>query len=460
MTDLVTRSGSAVPGAAIDSFAAGLAGQVIRPGDAGYDSARRIWNAAIDRHPGLIARCVGVADVIAAVKFARANDLVVAVRSGGHNVAGRALCDGGLVIDLSAMRGVLVDPEQRVVRVQAGARLGDLDRETHLHGLAVPCGIVSRTGIAGLTLGGGVGWLVRKYGLSCDNVIAFELVTAEGELLTVSADDHPDLFWALRGGGGNFGIVTAFLFRAHPVTTVLGGLIVQPRDRARELLRLYRDVLPDAPESLGAVALLMTTPDGMPAAGIVACWSGGMEEGERVLKPLREFGPPLLDTVQEIPFPAMQAALDDAFPDGTHNYWKSTFVPDLDDAVIERIVDFAERMASPASAMVVEYYGGAPGRVGPGETAFAQRASEFNVAAIGQWADPAETATHTAWARAAADAFRPFGRVGGLLNFTSDEPEDATALAFGANLARLSEIKRRYDPGNFFSLNVNVPVAA
>ena len=288
---------------------------LIRPADADYDEARQIWNAAIDRHPGLIARCLGVADVIHAVKFAAANDLLVAVRGGGHNVAGRALCDDGIVIDLSAMRGVLVDPKTRTVRVQGGATLGDLDRETHLHGLAVPVGVVSKTGVAGLTLGGGVGWLVRKHGLSCDNVISFELVTAEGALLTASAEEHPDLFWALRGGGGNFGIVTCFTFRAQPMSTVLGGLLVHPRDKAGEMLRFYRDFMATAPEELTAYAA-HADHAGRHAGGRRSSPAGAATsaEGERVLAPLRAFGPPLVDAIQPMPFPAMQTLLDGAFP--------------------------------------------------------------------------------------------------------------------------------------------------
>jgi FAD/FMN-containing dehydrogenase len=436
-----------------------IAGRAVRAGDTGYEAARRIWNAAIDKRPGMIVRCLGTADVMDAVRFARGHDILVSVRGGGHNVAGRALNDGGLVIDLSEMRGVRVDPEGRTVWAQGGARLGDVDRETHLHGLAVPTGIVSRTGIAGLTLGGGVGWLVRRYGLTCDNVLAFEVVTADGERLVATADNHRDLFWALRGGGGNFGVVTSFLYRAHPVDRVLGGILVHPRERTRELFIHFRDAMAEAPEALGAAAAMITTPDGMPAAAIIVCWSGDLEEGEQVLGPLRAFGPPLVDAVAPMPFPAMQTVLDGAFPDGTHNYWRSSFVPALGDPVIDTIVEHGNRMASPLSGTLIEFYGGAPGRVDPADSAFAQRRAEFNVAFTAQWTNPGETAQHTAWARAATTALEPFGPTGSLLNFSSDEAADAAALAFGPNLKRLSEVKRRYDPTNFFSLNVNVPVA-
>jgi FAD/FMN-containing dehydrogenase len=456
---LLSRGGAAIDAARIDEFAAGVAGRVIRPGDADYDGARRIWNAAIDRQPGLIVRCLGAADVIAAVKFARANDLLVAVRGGGHNVAGRALCDDGLVIDLSAMRGVLVDPASRTARVQGGATLGDLDRETYLYGLAVPMGVVSKTGVAGLTLGGGVGWLVRKHGLSCDNVVAFEVVTAEGELLTASAKENPDLYWALRGGGGNFGVVTTFTFRAHPVSTVLAGLLVHPRDRAGELLRFHRDFLVTAPEELTAYCGLVTTPDGMPAALAVACWSGDPAEGERVLAPFRAFGPPLMDAIQPMPFPAMQKLLDGAFPDGSHNYWKSSMIRRLSDEAIDLLVEHANRMRSPLSGVLIEYYGGAPGRVGPAESAFAQRQAQYNIVISAQWTDPAESATHTAWARDLSDALQPHA-TSGIPNFQTEVDDELLRRAFGDNYSRLAEVKRKYDPTNFFSLNQNIRAAA
>jgi len=457
---LQTRNGASVDSSAIDEFAVRLAGRVIRPADDEYDRARRIWNAAIDRHPGLIVRCLGVADVIDAVKFARANSLLLAVRGGGHNVAGRALCDDGMVIDLSAMRGVLVDPKTRTVQVQGGATLGDLDRETHLHGLAVPTGVVSKTGVAGLTLGGGVGWLVRKHGLSCDNVISFELVTAEGGLLTASAEEHPELFWALRGGGGNFGIVTGFRFRAHPISTVLGGLIAHPRERAGEVLRYHREFMATAPEELTAYAGMVTTPDGMPATVLLACWCGDIAEGERVLAPLRAFGPPLLDTIERVPFPAMQRLLDAAFPDGSYNYWKATFVPKLTDSVVDLVVEHGNRMRSPLSAVGVEFYGGAPGRVSSAESAFAQRRAEYNIGMMAQWADPLESASHIAWARQMYDALEPYSSGNHFLNFQSDAGADVIKAAFGDNYARLAEVKRKYDPTNFFSLNQNIQAAA
>jgi FAD/FMN-containing dehydrogenase len=455
-TKLQRRDGAVVEQALVDAFRDGFHGQVFLPDDAGYDAARRIWNASIDKRPGLVARCAGVADVVAAVRFARTNDLLAAVRSGGHNVAGRALCDDGIVIDLSAMKGIFVDPHSRTARVQAGATLGDVDRETHLHGLVVPAGVVSRTGIAGLTLGGGVGWLVRKYGLTCDNLLACEVVSADGEVVIADAERNADLFWGLRGGGGNFGIVTSFLFRAHPVSTVLGGVILYPRDQAAALLRHYRTFIASAPEELTAYAGLLSTPEGTPAAGVIVCYCGDVAEGQRVLQPLRAFGQPMVDAVQPMPFPAMQKLLDDAFPDGTFNYWKSTFLEELSDAAIDVLVEHANRASSPLSAVVLEFYGGAATRIGQGETAFAQRRAEYNAGIMAQWTDPAESDRHTAWARETWDALQPFSSGAYLGNFASDEAPQAVRQAFAGNLARLAELKQRYDPTNFFSLNQNV----
>jgi FAD/FMN-containing dehydrogenase len=456
---LKQRNGVALDSAAIEQFKKGFHGSVIQPGDPGYDQARKIWNASIDKRPGLIARCAGTADVVHAVKFARAHDLLVAVRGGGHNVGGRALCDDGIVIDLSAMKGVFVDPQARTARVQGGATLGDVDRETHVHGLAVPAGVISRTGIAGLTLGGGVGWLVRKYGLTCDNLLSCEVVTAAGDIATASDEANPDLFWGLRGGGGNFGVVTSFLYRTHPVATVLGGLIIHARDKAGAVLRHYRDFMATAPEELTAYAGLITTPDGNPAAGLIVCWCGDLAAGERALQPLRRFGPPLLDAVQPMPFPSMQKLLDDAFLDGTYNYWKSTFVKELSDAAIDLIVAHADRALSPLTAVVVEYYAGAANRIGEAATAFAQRRAEYDVGIMAQWTDPAEAATHTAWARAFSDALKPHSSNAYLLNFVGEEPPDTIRAAFGSNYARLAELKAKYDPANFFSLNQNIKPA-
>ena len=442
--------------ATLEPFLTAFRGAVIREGDAEYDGARRIWNASIDRRPALIARCSGLADVIAAVRFAREHGLLVAIRGGGHNVGGRALCDGGLVIDLSRMKGIHVDPGAGRVRVQPGVLLGELDRETHVFGLAVPAGVVSKTGIAGLTLGGGVGWLARKYGLTCDNVLSFELVTAEGKVLRVAADEHPDLFWALRGGGGNFGVVTSFEYRLHPVSTVLGGLVIHPRDRATDLLKFYRSFTQSAPDELAAYGALMHTPDGSPVAAIAACYSGDLVEGERLLAPLRSFGTPLVYAIQPMPFPAMQTLFDAAVPDGNQNYWKSTFLRELSDDAIDVIISHANGATSPMTAVLIEQYGGAAGRVGTTETAFAQRHGQYDLGILTQWAEPAESGRHIDWTRGFADAMAPFRSGDYLLNFLGDESEDTIRASFGPNYARLVEVKTRYDPTNFFRVNQNV----
>ncbi len=458
--ELVNTRGAAVADDRIQAFRAAFAGETIGPADASYEAARSIWNASIDKHPGLIARCLGVADVIAAVNFARENKLLVAIRGGGHNVGGRALCDGGLVIDLSRMKGIHVDARRKRARVQAGATLGDVDRETHVHGLAVPAGVISKTGIAGLALGGGVGWLVRKYGLTCDNVLSFDVVRANGKPIVASATRNKELYWALRGGGGNFGVVTSFEFQLHPVATILGGMVVHPRDKAAEVLRFYRDFVESAPEELTAYAVLMTTPDGVPAIAVAACYCGDLAEGERVLQPLRAFGTPMLDAIQPMPFPQMQRLLDDAFPSGNHNYWKSAFLSKLADEAIAAIVEHANRAASPLTGIAVEYYGGAASRVANADTAFAHRAAEYDIGVMSQWTDAAESDQHIAWTRSLASALEPFASGAYLLNFLGEDADRKTIqAAFGGNYERLQAVKKKYDPKNFFRVNQNIEPA-
>jgi FAD binding domain-containing protein/berberine-like enzyme len=390
------------------------------------------------------------------VRFAREHKLLVAIRGGGHNVGGRALCDGGMVIDLSRMKGIHVDPKACRARVQPGVLLGELDRETHVFGLAVPAGVVSKTGVAGLTLGGGVGWLARKYGLTCDNVVSFELVTAEGEVPRASADEHPDLFWALRGGGGNFGIVTSFEYRLHPISIVLGGLVIHPRDCATDLLKFYRSFTQSAPDELAAYAALMYTPDGDAVSAIAVCYSRGLAQGERLPAPLRSFGTPLVDAIQPMPFPVMQTLLDAAVPDGNQNYWKSTFLRELNDNAIDVIASYANQATSPMTAVLVEQYGGAASRVGKSDTAFAQRHSEYDLGILTQWVEPTESERHIAWTRGFADAMTPFRSRDYLLNFLGDENDDTIKASFGSNYARLVEVKTKYDPTNFFRVNQNV----
>ena len=440
----------------IKSFRSGFNGQVYEPTDAGYDEARQIWNASVYKHPKVIARCSGLADVISAVNLGQQNNLLTAIRGGGHNVGGRALCDDGLVIDLSRMKSVCVDGATRRVRVQGGATLGDLDRETHVFGLAVPCGIVPKTGIGGLTLGGGVGWLIRKYGMSIDNLLSAQVVTADGKVLTASASENDDLFWALRGGGGNFGVVTSLEFQAHAVTTVLGGLLLYPREMAVDVIRHFRDYMASAPDELTAYAVLLHGPDGSPLVGVIPCFCGDVTDGERILQPLRRFGSPILDGIQAMPFPVMQSLLGPSFPDGNHNYWKSTLQHELPDDAISAIVEHSNRLGSPLSFVVLEYYGGAAGRVPSDATAFPHRTLPWDILFIAQWTDPAQTNMHRDWARSGEEILRPFSQNAHLLSALDVESEEVIKTAFGPNLTRLAAIKRKYDPTNFFRVNQNI----
>jgi FAD/FMN-containing dehydrogenase len=457
--ELKQRDGSTIDRALIETFGNIFSGQLVLPEHADYESVREIWNHDIDRRPGMIARCRGTADVVQAVRFARDNDLVVAVRGGGHNVGGRALCDDGLVIDLSLMRGVHVDPVDRTVRAQGGALLGDVDRETHLHGLAVPLGVVSQTGIGGLTLGGGNGWLTRKYGMTCDNVLSCEVVTADGSVVTADATTNADLFWALRGGGGNFGVVTSFLYRAHPVSTVLGGMVLYARADAAVVLRHYREFMKGAPEELTVYGCLVSLPDGTPAVGLLLCYCGDVSNAEHIVKPLREFGEPIIDTVQAMSLPMMQKSVDEQGPPGASFYWKSSFVADLSDEVIDLIVDHANRAESPLASMTIELFGGAASRVSPTSTAIALRRPDFNVQLSAQWVDPTDRDTGVAWARAGVQKLEPFSTGAMLLNYLGNESPGEIEAAFGDNLEKLRAVKRKYDPHNFFQVNQNVKPA-
>jgi FAD/FMN-containing dehydrogenase len=440
----------------IQAFRSVFHGQVFERADGGYDEARQIWNASVSKHPRVIARCCGLADVIAAVNFGRTNNLPTAIRGGGHNVGGRALCDDGLVIDLSRMRSVFVDNTTQRVRVQGGATLADIDRETQVFGLAVPCGIVPRTGIGGLTLGGGVGWLIRKYGMSIDNLLSSQVATADGKVLTASASENDDLFWALRGGGGNFGVVTSFEFQAHPVATILGGLLLYPRAMAIDVIRHFRDYMASAPDEITAYAALLRGPDGSPLVAVIVCCCGDVADGERILQSLRKFGSPIVDGIQAMPFPAMQSLFAPYFPDGNHNYWKSTLQRELSDDAISAIVEHANRLSSPLSFVVFEYYGGAAGRVSSEATAFPHRNLPWDILFLAQWTDPAQTDLHRDWARTGEEILRPFSENAHLLSALDIEAEDVIKTAFGANLPRLAAIKKKYDPTNFFRVNHNI----
>jgi FAD/FMN-containing dehydrogenase len=444
----------------VSDLAGQLDGSLQRPGDPEYHKARTIWNAMIDRKPAYIARCVSTEDVVASVRFAREHDLLVSVRGGGHNVAGNAVCDDGLMIDLTLMNNVEIDPAKRRVIAQGGCTLGTIDKASHEHGLAVPAGIVSETGVGGLALGGGVGWLVRKYGMTCDNLISAEVVTANGQVLTASAEENADLYWGLRGGGGNFGVVTSFEFQAHPVKTVIGGMIIHPREAAHDVIRFYREFTKQAPLELTAYCALLSTPDGVPVTAIIGCYCGDIAASEAVLKPLREFGSPIADTMAEIERTEMQTMFDAGFPYGNRNYWKSSFMDELTDDAIDLLVEHANRITSPLSAVMIEYYFGGPSsKIGETETAFAHRDAQYDLGIIGQWQDAAEDAEQMNWARAAYDALQPHcnGRIYANL-MGGDQMTEETQLraAFGVNYDRLLELKRKYDPTNFFRLNQNI----
>jgi FAD/FMN-containing dehydrogenase len=452
----------------VERLAGFVHGAVIGPGDQGYDAARRIWNGAIDRRPACIARCAGVADVVAAVRFARERDLQVAVRSGGHGVGGHALCDGGLVIDLSPMKGIRVDPVARTARAEAGVLWGELDRETQLFGLATVGGIVTHTGIAGLTLGGGIGWLMRKYGATVDNLVSADVVTAEGKLVSASEEENPDLFWGIRGGGGNFGIVTSFEYRLHPVgPIVLAGPIFHPLEDAPEVLRFYRDFIATAPDELTTIfdlsvaAPLPFLPEevhGKPIVMVGACYAGSSEDGAEVVRPLKQFGRPIVDLLEPKPYTALQSMFDSLVPHGWHRYWKSVELPPLTDDAIDTLVEHSSAPTSPKSYTIVFQLGGALAGVGKDETAFSQRDAAYNVNINAVWTeeDP-DAERHIAWARGFFDAMQPHAGDRVYLNFLGDEGADRVRRAYGAgNYERLVELKRAYDPTNFFRLNQNI----
>jgi len=441
-------------------------GEVVRPGDPGYDTARGVYNAMIDRHPRLIVRCLDVADVIAAVAAARTNNLPLAIRGGGHNVAGLGTCDDGVVADLSPMKQIRVDPPTRTVRVAGGCTWGEVDQATHAFGLAVPSGIISTTGVGGLTLGGGFGHLTRTFGLTCDNLLSADVVTADGRFLTVSADQHPDLFWALRGGGGNFGVVTSFEFRLHPVETVLGGPIFYPIDRAADALRFYRDYMTQAPAAMSAFFGFHLAPPApfipehlhnLPVCLIVGCYSGPPEEGEAVVKPLREFGPPLVDLLAPIPYPALNGLFDALYPPGLHHYWKADFVTELSDAMIDIHTKHGPTVPGVQTGMHLYPLSGAPQRVGRDETAFSFRDVAFVHNLIAVSPDPAAMPEHRAWVGDYWAALHPHAAGGTYVNFLMDEGADRVKATYRDNFQRLAAVKAAYDPTNLFRVNQNIP---
>ena len=442
-------------------------GRVIQPGDEAYDAARRVWNGAIDRHPALVARATGVADVRAAIRFARSQGLPLAVRGGGHNVAGTAVCDGGVVLDCSPMKGVWVDPAARTVRAQAGLLWSELDRETQSFGLATTGGIISHTGVAGLTLGGGLGWLMRKHGLAADNLLAADVVTAAGECLRASEREHSDLLWGLRGGGGNFGVVTSFEYRLHPVgPMVLAGVVLYPAASAREVLSRYREFAASAPDELTTIAVLRTAPPapflptsvhGQPVVVIGACYAGPVMEGERVVAGLRRLGTPLADVIRPTPYVTHQGMLDPTAPHGLNYYWKSEYLPPLSNALIDTLVAHAWRAPSPESYTIIFHLGGAVGRVDPEQSAFEDRRATHAIVIDSVWSESARARDCMAWTKTFWEAVRPHatGRI--YVNFLGEEGPDRVRAAYGAaKYERLRALKQRYDPTNLFQLNQNI----
>jgi FAD/FMN-containing dehydrogenase len=454
--------------ATLTEFEDGLHGSLIRPEDAAYDEARAIWNGVHDGRPAVIARCADAADVRHAIGFARSEGLDVAVRGGGHSIPGFSTCDGGIVVDLSPMKGIEVDVGARTVTAEGGLLWAELDAATQEHGLAVTGGLVSTTGIGGFTLGGGIGWLMRKHGLACDNLRSAQVVTADGHLLTASASENPDLFWGLRGGGGNFGVVTSFEFDLHPVgPTVTAGPVFYPGERAEEVMRFYRDFVRDIPDELTTLVNLLTAPPapflpeewhGKKLVALIGCYSGDIEEGAKAMQPLRDLGDPVADLVGPMPYVQMQGLIDALWPKGTKAYMKAGYLRELDDHAIETAARYHRDATSPASEIHIQHFGGAVARVDEGETAYGERQAPFVLNAIAVSHEPGGLETHVDWAQRFYADIEPSLTGGAYINFLSAEGGERVQAAYGAEkYARLQALKDRYDPTNLFHLNQNVP---
>jgi FAD/FMN-containing dehydrogenase len=460
----------AVDAATIGELEGTLRGKILDQSSPTYDEARAIWNAMIDRKPGLIVRCLGAADVIRTVRFARDNELLVAVRGGGHNIAGSAICDGGVVIDLSQMKSVRVDAAAQQAWVEPGATLADLDKETQAFGLAVPTGINSTTGVAGLTLGGGFGWITRKFGLTIDNLLSADVVTADGNLVHATTKENPDLFWALRGGGGNFGVVTAFEFQLHKLgPQVLSGLVVHPFDDAAKLLKDYRRLLDSAPDELTCWVVLRKAPPlpFLPAEWhsrevlvFAMCYSGDIKEGEKAMAGLRGFGKPIADVVGPHPFAGWQSAFDQLLTPGARNYWKSHDFAQLSDETIEILIDAVRQLPGPECEIFIFHVGGAAGRVAPDATAFSQRNAHFGMNVHTRWREASMDKKCIAWAKKLFDAAAPFAIGTAYVNFMPGDEGERVEKAYGTSYSRLAQVKRRYDPSNLFRMNQNIRPAA
>ena len=463
---LTTNIGMVIKEPAVEELKAGLRGKLIQPGDEGYDQARQVHNGMIDKQPGLIARCVDVADVIRCVNFGRENGITVAIRGGGHNAGGLGICDGGLVIDLSPMKGVWVDPVKRTVLVQPGCTLGDVDHATHVFGLATPSGQFSTTGVAGLTLGGGIGHLTRKYGLSIDNLLSVDMVLADGSFVTANAKENADLFWAVRGGGGNFGVVTSFLFRLHPVSTVYAGPMLWHLDQAAEVMKWYRGFIDQAPDDLNGFFAFLTVPP-VPLfpenlhlkkmCGIIWCYTGPLDKAEEVFKPIRQIsGKPALDFVGPLPFPAFNSMFDGLYPPGLQWYWKADFVNELSDEAIAQYTKYGSELPTPLSTMHLYPVNGAATRVGKNDTAFSFRDVKWAEVIAGIDPDPANNEKIINWAKEYWEAVHPYSAGGAYINFMMEEGQERIKATYRDNYKRLVAIKTKYDPDNLFHVNQNI----
>jgi FAD/FMN-containing dehydrogenase len=450
---------------AISEFRSQFRGAVIQPQDQGYDEARKVYNGMIDRKPRLIAKCADVADVITAVKMAKANGLRVSIRGGGHNAAGLGVCDDGMVIDLSPINYVRVDPSARTALVGAGCKWSDVDHATHAFGLAVPSGIISSTGVAGLTLGGGMGHLTRKYGLTIDNLLSVDMVLADGQFVVANAEENPDLFWAVRGGGGNFGIVTSFLFEAHPVHTVCAGPMLWDLEQAADVMKWYREFITQAPEEMNGFFAMMSVPPGPPfpenlhfrkMCAIVWCYQGSLEEANRILEPIRSYRPPVFELFGPMPFPMLQGLFDPIYPTGLQWYWKADFFRQISDEAIQKHLEYAAQMPTWQSTMHLYPVNGKVNRVGEADTAFSYRDAVFSEVIVGVDPDPANRERITDWARGYYSALHPYGAGGAYLNFMMEEGDERIRATYRGNYKRLAEVKAKYDPENFFRVNQNI----
>jgi FAD/FMN-containing dehydrogenase len=451
--------GKVLESAAVEAFGDELRGPLIAPDHSNYDETRKVWNGMIDRRPALIARCGGVADVIASVRFARDHQLLISVRGGGHNTPGIAVCEGGLMIDLASLRSVRVDPARRSARAEGGTTWSEFDRETQAFGLATTGGAISHTGIGGLTLGGGLGWLAGKYGLACDNLISVDLITADGTMETASTDENPELFWGLRGGGGNFGVATSLEYRLYPVGPLLAGPVMYPFAQAQQALQLYRDFATSIPDEVNTIAALMNSPEGDPLAAVVLSYNGSIEAGEKVFQPLRGFGSPVADLVGPMPYRQLQTLFDEAFARGRRYYFKSNFARSISDEAIATLVEQFAKAPSKMSMVYFQQLGNTANRIAASDTAFSHRDALCEWGCDAVWLAPAEDATNIAWARQVAEAMRPFTSGSDYVNhigLETEEGSDRIKAAFGANYDRLVGLKNRYDPTNLFRHNQNI----